>query len=232
MRGAAFSAMLAAVIVGVAVFAAPAIAQASAPAFTLIHGGPLTSPAVLDAEESFTFRFGTIVEEIPTDLEMRPSIEFAMFWFEPWLTFVRDGGDLVSVNPAESNQQARLYFGTETDPPILAFQGRNPAGWPVLEPEFHRFIGPLALEILARHGVPVELSDPFQRSILVDDPPPLTSDERDELLLVMPNGGSGGLADTSHDAAGDWMRLVIPAWAAALVVVAGVAIHRRGDRRA
>ncbi len=230
MRGAVLSGMVAAVIVGAAVFTAPATAQGLAPAFTLIHGGPLTTPAVLDAEESHTFQFGTVVEEIPADLEMRPSIEFALFWFEPWLTFVRDGGDLGSVSPSESNQQARLYFGTESDPPILAFQNRNPAGWPALESEFHRFIGPLALEILADHGVPVELSDPFQRSILVDDPPPLTSEERDMLLLVMPNGGSGGLADTSRDVSADWLRLAVPAMAAMLVVVAGVTIHRRGNQ--
>ena len=229
MRGTAFSAMLAAVIVGVAVFAAPATAQTASPAFTLIHGGTLAAPALLDAEESFTFQFGNVLEAVPGDLEARPSIDFAMFWFEPWLTFVRDGGDAASVSPTESNQQARLYFGTETDPPILAFQGRNPAGWPVLASDFLRYIGPRALEILAVHGVPVELSDPFQRSILVDDPPPITSDERDTLLLVMPNGGSGGLADTSRGASDDWMRLAIPAFAAAFVVAAGVTIHRRTD---
>ena len=230
MRGAVFSGMLAATIVGVAVFTTAVTAQAAAPAFTLIHGGPLTVPTALNAEESFTFQFGTVVEEVPTDLNVRPSIDFAWFWFEPWITFIRDGGDPQSVNPAESNQQARLYFGTESDPPILAFQTRNPAGWPVLEREFHRYIGPLALEILADHGVPVELSDPFQRSILVDDPPPLTPAERETLLSVMPNGGSGGLADTSRSVAAEWPRLAIPAMAAMLVMVAGVTVHRRGNR--
>ena len=232
MRGAVFGVMLAAVIVGAAVFTATAAAQVAAPAFTLIHGGPLSAPAVLDAEESFNFEFGTGVEEIPADLETRVSIEFAFFWFEPWLSLVRDGGDLESVSPSDSNQQARLYFGTESDPPILAFQNRNPAGWPVLASEFHRYIGPRALEILEDHGVPVELSDPFQRSILVDDPPPLTGEERETLLLVMPNGGSGGLADTGRNATADWMRLVIPTSAAMLVMVSGMAIHYRGKDRA
>ena len=212
---------------------------AAAPTFTIVHGPQLEARVVLDNTESFAFDFGTILEESPSGLEARPFLTFSFFWYDPyispsWREFLDAGGDPHTVDPLEGNQEARLYFGTEAAPPIFAYQNKNPGGWPVRSSEFVRRLGPHPLAILAAHGVPLSLTDPFGQARVEDDPPRVGSPNGPILPIQLPNAGGGGLADTRSVGPTDpsrstpWAPLLAGAAAAAVVAGVGVAVrHRR-----
>ncbi len=205
-------------------------AEAAAPAFGLVHGDGIDGRIVLAGDESFAFQFGTIIDDVPEGLEPRGFLEFGFFWLEPWVSFIRDGGDPKSVAIAEANQRARLYFGTESEPPIFVYLNRNPAGWPVKEAEFHRYVGPHPLAILASHGVPITMTDPHGRARVQDDPPAVTSGGEQILPVQLPSAGSGGLGDEGRRGGDGWMWASVGA-GVVVIVGAGLQWSRRKVRR-
>lgn len=210
----------------IAIAAASGTAQAAAPSFAIVSGPGIDQPVRLSSEESFAFMFGTVVEIDAEALDGGEYLGFALFWFVP------AGIDAVDDDPDEAaavgaNQYARLYLGTDSEPPLLIFRDRNPFGWPVRQADFARRIGPHPLDILAAHGVPLALTDPFRLADPADDPPAVFADGRQILPVALPAAGSGGLAGES----GNGPQPLLWASLAALAAVTGGAGLRFQRRR-
>jgi hypothetical protein len=143
------AAFVAVALLAVVWSAAPA--QAAAPRLVMVSGAPLASPILLsDWDEIATLTdllaSGPAAPSDPRD--DRPSLQLALFWNAGiWESYVREGR-LGSLRPEQANQFGRFYPAVAARPALvdLPWDGT----WP-------KQVGPEALAILIRHGVPTQL---------------------------------------------------------------------------
>jgi hypothetical protein len=139
-------------------------ARAAAPWFILVHGPLLAEPVLLndwnenlDLMLAISERAGTAVEE----LEARPYLDLALFWGAEWEHYPRTAEMLRRLAPEQANQRGRFYPAVgDADPLYVLLAVSGAAG----EPDEVRRVGPRALEIFARYGVPTRVDEILARS--------------------------------------------------------------------
>jgi hypothetical protein len=141
-------------LVAVALLAAgwsAAPARAAAPRLLMIGGAPLAAPVLPSDWDEISTLTGLLSSgpAAPSDpLGGRPSLRLAMFWDAGiWEPYVREGR-LGSLRPEQANQFGRFYPAVAGRPALVDLPWVGT--WP-------KRVGPEALAILARHGVPTRL---------------------------------------------------------------------------
>ena len=126
-------------------------ARAAAPRLLMVSGAPLASPILLSDWDELGTLTGLLSSgpAAPSDpLGGRPSLRLAMFWDAGiWEPYVREGR-LGSLRPEQANQFGRFYPAVGGRPALVDLPWVGT--WP-------KRVGPDALAILGRHGVPTQL---------------------------------------------------------------------------
>ena len=176
--------------------------SAKGPREMVVSGEALSATVRLNTDESFAFMFGS---QVAADIDA--------LYDRPYLTFEIIGGAFEG--------QARLYLGTQAEPPLFLIGPLSRSSTPAR-------LGPHPLAILALHGIPLRLTDPFRLADPADDPPAVFSGGRQILPVALPAAGGGGLADGS----GNGPQPLLWAILAALVVGAtGAGLRVARQRR-
>jgi hypothetical protein len=143
------AAIVAVALLAVVWGAAPA--RAAAPRLFMVSGAPLAKPVMLSDWDEIATLTGLLSSSpaAPSDpLGGRPSLQLAMFWDAGiWEPYVREGR-LGSLRPEQANQFGRFYPAVAGQPALVDLPWAGT--WP-------KRVGPDALAILARHGVPTQL---------------------------------------------------------------------------
>jgi hypothetical protein len=143
------AAIVAVALLAVVWGAAPA--QAAAPRLLMVTGAQVVKPVMLSDWDEILTLAGLLSSgpAAPSDpLGGRPSLQLAMFWNAGiWEPYARKGR-LESLRPEQANQFGRFYPAVAGRPALVDLPWAGT--WP-------KRVGPDALAILARHGVPTRL---------------------------------------------------------------------------
>lgn len=126
--------------------------EAAAPRLVMIYGKQLSKPIILADWQENSRLMSFIAEEAavaPEELKGRPYLEVAFFSGLEWVRYVDQGKPLDKLRPKQANQHGRFYPAINGAGPVVTFKSLPSPG------PLTRRVKPEGIEILARHGVPV-----------------------------------------------------------------------------